>query len=168
MAFHVRTRSLNHSPQWYHDRGLDEDSPPSLVALINADVKLLDVDDSTLTPGEKLANYEEAWDLILTKRDGNASVADLQEVLEREGELGYVPTELYAKPPFSLIAKLMDKHELSTTEVGVFLKWLSLKKARAAKKKPAKKPALKPNQKTFINRFLVAKSGKSIGRDSDL
>ncbi len=168
MAFHVRTRTLNHSPQWYHDRGLDEDSPPSMVALINADVKLLDVDDSTLTPGEKLADYEEAWDLILTKKDGNASVADLQKVLEREGELGYVPTELYAKPPFSLIAKLMDKHGLSTTEIGVFLKWrakdTNLKKARAAKKKPAKKP----KQKTFINKFLEAKRGKPIRRDSDL
>ena len=168
MAFRVRTHSLNHSPQWYHDRGLDEDSPPSLLALIYADVKLLDVDDSTLTPGEKLGNYEEAWDLILKTGDGNASVADLQQVLEREGELGYVPIELYAKPPFSLIAKLMDKHGLSTTDIGVFLKWTAknanIKKARAAKKKPAKKP----NQKVFINKFLEAKRGKPIRRDSDL
>ena len=63
---------------------------------------------------------------------------------------------------------LMDKHGLSTTEVGVFLKWTAkndnLKKARAAMKKPAKKS----KQKTFIIKFLEAKRGKSIRRDSDL
>ena len=62
----------------------------------------------------------------------------------------------------------MDKHGLSTTEVGVFLKWTAkndnLKKARAAMKKPAKKS----KQKTFIIKFLEAKRGKSIRRDSDL
>jgi hypothetical protein len=139
-----------------------------LISTWSADVKLLDVNESKLTPGEKLENYEEAWNEILAGKDGNVDVAGLQEVLEREGELGYVPTELYAREPFRSIARLMDKHQLSTTEVGVFLNWrakkANLKKARAAKKKPKKKP----DPKTFINKFLLAKQGKPIRKDSDL
>lgn len=117
-----------------------------MVALINADVKSLDCDDSTLTPGEKLGDYEEEWNRILSGEDGNASPADLQEVLEREGALGERPVELYTKPPFSIISRLMMKEGLSTTDVQVFLRWKAkddnMKKAREAKlKKRPKKTA---------------------------
>jgi hypothetical protein len=115
-----------------------------MVALINADVKTLDCDDDTLTPEEKLGNYEEEWNLILKGEDGNASPADLQEVLEREGRYGNIPSELYTKPPFSLITGLMNKHGLATTDVQTFLRWKAkddnMRKAREAKlkKRPKK------------------------------
>jgi hypothetical protein len=99
---------------------------------------------------------------------GNATPADLFEVIERELADGFWPKEQYAKEPFRSIARLMDKHNVGTTELGVFLKWrarnANLKKARDAKSQPA----FNPKQKAFIGKFLVGKRGKPIGRDADL
>ena len=142
MAFHVRTDSLNHSPQWYESKGLDEDSPPSRVAFINADVKLMDRDDPKMTPGEKLGLYTEAWNEILSGKQGNVSVADLQEVLEREGLLGIRPQEEYSQGGFKAIARSMEKFKLTPNDVREFLKWTAknenAKKARAKKLKSKK------------------------------
>src|SRR5471030_837598 len=104
MAFHVRKRSLNHSPIWYRDRFMSEEGTAPLRAMLNADIKLLDCGDDTLTYEELVENYAEHWDRILDGKEGNVSSADIQEVLEREGELGERPVELYSKPPFSTIS----------------------------------------------------------------
>lgn len=137
MSFQVRKRALNHSPQWYASRRLDENSPPSRVALINADAKLLDVDDPGMTPGEKLEAYTEEWNRILSGKSGIVDASELQEVMEREGQRGFRSVELYARPPFSTISRLMEKAGLSTTDVQVFLRWKAkndnTEKARAAK-----------------------------------
>jgi hypothetical protein len=77
------------------------------------------------------------------------TVTDLEEVLIREGQLGYVPADLYSKPPFSTISRLMEKNGLTTTVVREFLNWTAKKenvrKARDAKvnmkQKSGKKPA---------------------------
>lgn|ERR1035437_1471358 len=170
MAFQVRTRSPNHTPQWYHAHCWDEDGgAPAFRAMLRADMRCLAADwDSTLTYQERVHGYEDAWNATMSGDKRNASPAELAEVIERELADGFWPTGQYAKEPFRSIARLMDKHGLSTTEVGVFLKWTAknanLKKARTAKKKPA----LKSNQKAFISKFLVGKRGKPIRRDSEL
>jgi hypothetical protein len=136
--------------------------------MLNADLVSVDLDDDTLTYSERVELYSDAWDSILKKGDGNALVAELTEVIERELAAGFWPKEQYAKEPFRSIARLMDKHSVGTTELGVFLKWraknANLTKARAAKKKPG----LKPKQKAFIDKFLVGKRGKPIRSDADL
>ena len=161
MAFIVRTKSLNHSPQWYESKGLSEDSAPSLVALLNADVKQLEVDDSEATPGEKLVCYAEAWNEILSGKDGNADAGELQEVLEREGQLGSRPTEQYAKPPVSTISRLMEKAGLTTTDVQSFLRWKAknenTKKARAAKVKVKAETTMEKHQAKVAK--LLGKGG---------
>lgn len=143
MAYHVRRDSLNHSPQWYESRGLDEDSAPSLVAFINADLRLMDRDDPTMTPGEKLGLYAEAWNEIERGEKGNVDVADLREVMEREGLLGFHPKEEYAKGGFKAIARCMEKYGLAPNDVREFLKWsaknANVKRARSKKKKKVKK-----------------------------
>lgn len=142
MAFHVRTNSLNHSPQWYERKGLDEDSPASLRAFINADLKLMDRDDPTMTPGEKLGIYTEAWNEILSGNQGSVDVANLQEVLEREGILGIRPQVEYSQGGFKAIARSMEKFKLTPNDVREFLNWTAknenAKKARAKKKKSKK------------------------------
>ncbi|MCX6952536.1 MAG: hypothetical protein NTV51_10290 [Verrucomicrobia bacterium] len=109
------------------------------MALINADLWFLDRNDLTMTPGEKLNLYTEAWNEILSGKSRVADVADLQEVLEREGQLGFRPAEQYARPPFTAISRLMEKEGLTTTDVQVFLRWKAknenTEKARAAKAK---------------------------------
>lgn len=137
--------------------------------MLKADMRCLAADwDSTLTYQERVHGYEDAWNEIMSGAKGNSSPAELAEVIERELADGFWPKEQYAKEPFRSIARLMDKHNVGTTELGVFLKWTAknanLKKARAAKKKPA----LKPNQKAFISKFLVGKRGKPVRRDSEL
>ena len=136
MAFHVRTDSLNHSPQWYESRRLDEDSPPSLRAFINADLRLMDRDDTTMTPGEKLGIYTEAWNEIESGKKGNVDLADLQEVIEREG---FTPQSQYSQGPFLAISRIMEKHGLSTTVVRQFVAWKA-KNANATKARLAKVP----------------------------
>lgn len=160
MAFHVSKTSLNHSPQWYRDRRLDEDSSISLVALINADTKLLDVDDATLTPGEKLGIYEEAWNRILSGTKGNVDIGDLSVVMEREALAGFRPKVEYANAGFRSIAKAMKKHGITGADVRAFLKWTAknenLKKARDAKTMKVKK--LKSLQKpSSVMAFLQRK-----------
>ena len=123
----------------------------NIVALINADVRLLDCDDPKNTPGEKLGDYEEEWNRITSGKGGNVDVSALNEVLEREGVLGEAPVDLYARPPFSTITQLMEKEGLSTTDLGEFIRWKAkadnAKKAREAKlKKKTKKT--KPTVKT--------------------
>lgn len=142
MPYHVRRDSLNHSPQWYESKGLDEDSALSLITLINADVHLMDCDDSKLTPGEKLELYTEAWNGILNGQQGNVDISDLQEVLEREGQLGFRPQEEYSQEGFKAIARCMKEYGLAPNEVRRFLEWKAksenAKKARTKKKKKVK------------------------------
>jgi hypothetical protein len=77
---------------------------------------------------------------------GKSTVIDpseLAEVLEREGQLGYRPVELYSKHPFTTIVRLMEKEGLSTTDLGAFTRWKAkddnMKEARASKAKKRRK-----------------------------
>jgi len=73
----------------------------------------------------------------------NGSPDELNEVLEREGAYWDRPVDLYSRPPFSKIARIMEEEGLSTTDVRVFLKWKTknefVTKAIAAKAKKRKK-----------------------------
>ena len=131
-----------------------------MIALINADVKLLDCIDSTHTPGEKLGDYEEEWNRIMGGEKGGATAADLLEVMEREGGHGFRPAEQYARPPFSTIARLMEKEGLSTTDLGVFLRWKAKadNMTTARKAKERKRPVSKPPQ-TILN-WKAKRTGK--------
>lgn len=138
MAFKVRTDEINHSPQWYEDHCSDEDGgSPSFRKLLKTDMQFIDADiEKGMKYEELIGNYRETWDAIMRGADEGASPADLAKALEREALAGYRPNEQYSKPPFSSIVRLMKKHELSTTDLGVFLKWKAkddnLKAARAA------------------------------------
>lgn len=106
--------------------------------MLTADMKFIGADiDTTHCYQERVHGYEEKWNAIMAGKKGNASPADLGELMERELTAGFRPREHYAKEPFRSITRLMDKHELSTTELGAFLKWRvkddNLKAARAAK-----------------------------------
>jgi len=154
MSFHVRTDSLNHSPQWYESKRLSEDSPASLRAFINADLRLMDRDDATMTPEEKLGLYTEVWNEILSGKQGNVSVADLQEVLEREGLLGFRPQVEYSQGGFKAIARSMEKFKLTPNDVREFLNWTA-KNENAKKARANKKNSKKATQEEIKNMNIV-------------
>jgi len=167
MAFHVRKDSLNHSPIWYRDHCLAEDGgSPAFRAMLKADVKLLDCMDKTLSYEELVEDYAEEWDGILSGNDAGADPSELKEVLEREGELGYRPVELYSKPPFTTITRLMQKAGLSTTDLGVFLRWKAkadnVKKARAAKAKKRKRTKKVDTRERFKSFLRSKRKGQSV------
>jgi hypothetical protein len=115
--------------------------------MLNADMKFIDADiDSEISYQERVHTYEHKWNVTISGKPGNADPADLAEVLQREGRLGFRPSEQYARPPFSTVARLMEKEGLSTTDLGEFLRWKAkhdnLTKARKAKKR--KRPVSKP------------------------
>ena len=167
MAFHVRTRSLNHSPQWYHDHCSAEDGgSPAFRAMLTADMKFVAADiDTTHTYAERVHTFEAKGDKTLRGKSGHADPVGLKEVLEREGALGYRPVELYSKRPFTTITRLMEKEGLSTTALGEFLKWKAkaenVKKARAAKAKKWKKTR-KVDTTSAIRRFFKFKKEKRL------
>ena len=164
-----KMKGLNHSPAWYYDNCRAEDGGyPVFRKMLTNDMKFVAADiDKKMTYEERIGPYEEAWNEILSGGKGNASPADLAEVMERELADGYRPTEHYAKEPFASIARLMDDHKLSTTEVGVFLSWrakiATAKNARDKKPKPVKKP----EPVTKLDQFLERKKPVSF-LDSDL
>src|SRR5208283_3399293 len=143
-----KLKKLNHSPQWYRDRFKSEEGTAPLRAMLTGDMKFVGADiDKTLTYMERIHTYEESWKGVLIGKNRNADPADLQEVMEREGQLGYRPVELYSRRPFTTITRLMQKEGLSTTDLGVFLKWKAkndnVAKARDAKAKKRKKKTKK-------------------------
>jgi hypothetical protein len=105
--------------------------------MLKEDIRQLDCDDSTMTYEERLELYKEEWNEVLSGKSTVTDASELADVLEREGELGHRPVDLYTKPPFSTIARIMKKEGLSTTDVGGFLRWKAkadnMKAARAAK-----------------------------------
>jgi hypothetical protein len=133
--------------------------------MLNNDMKFIGADiDLTLTYEERVHDYEETWNRILNGKGGNAAAADLLEVIECEGQLGFRPAEQYARPPFSTIARLMKKEGLSTTDLGGFLRWKAkadnMEAARKAKKR--KRAVTKPTQ-TILN-WTTKRTGKSGSR----
>jgi len=139
MAFNVRP--FNHSPQWYRDHCLAEDGGSAAFrAMLTADMKFIEADiDATLCYAERVEDYATMWNAILSGKEKGANVGALQEVLEREGQLGYTPQEQYSQGPFRSIARIMKRNELSGNDVREFLKWTAknenAKKARAKKKR---------------------------------
>lgn len=108
--------------------------------MLTKDMKFIDADiDKETTYMERVHTYEESWNAVLSGHNRNADVTDLEGVLIREGQLGYVPAELYSKPPFSTMSRLMEKNGLTTTVVREFLNWTAkrenVRKARAAQVK---------------------------------
>ncbi len=135
--------------------------------MLTKDMKFLDADiDKTHRYGERLSNYEVAWNSSLKNNADFSIVAEMEDVLTREGQLGFVPSQLYAKPPFSSIARLMDKNGLSNADIREFLTWSAknenVKKARDAKAKKAKKALKKskPMVKWFMERKRRDYSGE--------
>jgi hypothetical protein len=125
--------------------------------MLNADIRILDCDDNTLTYEERVGLFENEWNEILSGKSSVADLKQLEEVLEREGLLGFRPIELYSKRPFTTITRLMQREGLSTTDLGVFLRWKAkndnMTKARIAKL-AKRKPNKKVDPKELFTSFL--------------
>jgi hypothetical protein len=129
--------------------------------MLTKDMKFIGADiDETLTYEERVHGYEEEWNAILNAKDGNADPSDLQKVMEREGSLGFRPVDLYSRRPFTTIIRLMEREGLSTTDLGVFLRWKAkndnVTKARYAKSRKRKRTK-KVDPKERFRSFLVSR-----------
>jgi hypothetical protein len=108
--------------------------------MLTNDMKFIQAEiDSGMCYEERIEDYEEMWNAILSGNEKSAYAGDLQEVLEHEGQLGYRPQEEYSKGAFRSIARIMDKYGLSGNDVREFLRWTAknenVMKAIAKKKK---------------------------------
>jgi hypothetical protein len=141
MPYRAKTDELNHSPSWFRDHCHAEDGgSPAFRQMLRNDMKLLEVeDDSTLTYAEKVGLYEEGWDQICAN-PSSGRMDLINQCLEAEALKGYSPHEQFKHPPYTKIAFLMKRYDLSPANVREYLAWKakteSLKKAR---KKTARK-----------------------------
>jgi len=158
MNFH----ECNHTPQWYRDHAKGEKLSSPSKGMLRRDMNLLGADiDSTHVDTEKIGVYEERWKAIMDG-DGCASqIAAMGSAIEKESSEGFRPKNQYSQEPYKTITRIMTKHNLSTTDVGEFLKWsakdVNLKKAREAKAKKIEKEDAKHREKV-ANLFLRRKS----------
>ena len=152
MAFRVRRDSLNHSPEWYREHlASGEAGAPSTSSALKADMRLLDAEfDPKACYEERVGTYEEAWNAILGGKKGNATVAELGEVLEREGRLNNV-ADTFTREPFATFDRLIAKHDIPHDAIREFLKWRA-KQENARKARKVKDDA-EAKRKAFCERL---------------
>lgn len=144
MPFRAKTDELNHSPTWYRNHCHAEDGgSPAFRRMLRLDMTLLEVeDDPKLTYEEKIGLYEDRWNKICANpREGRMNL--IGECLQAEALKGYSPHEHFKHPPYTKIASLMKRHDLSPANVREYLAW----KAKTEALKMARKNKVRKVQR---------------------
>lgn len=157
MAFRVKKGEVNHMPEWYEEHGCDEDSPPSIRALLLADMKTIGADiDSTLTPGELLENYRESWKEVLSDSKSGNFPKGMLEVMNAEASKLFEAPAIYERPPFTTLGRVMDEGDLDEDDVLGYLRWRV--RQRKTEERRAKRRAEEEAKAKIPHKFFTSET----------